>query len=141
MPTVDEKISELRVAQGQTHTLLEAVADKVDSYIQSDDERHRELMEFRVESSRHLAEVAAIVGDLKKDVNRARDDQIPSLQKKQAETDGVLKTHSWLIKAVVTATIMVVLSGLVTTLLTCEPQAEASAEESVVVVGVDGDSE
>jgi hypothetical protein len=137
--TIDEKILDLCTSQGETQSLIRGLTDKVDKYIQADNARHDDLVGFRIEASKHLAEVATIVKDIKKDVDRTVDEAIPSLQREQASQKATLKNHSWLIRAIVGVTLLAVLGGAFGTLATCSKDAADS--ESVAISDVDVDNE
>jgi len=124
-----EKLSDLRAAQTETHTLLRGLTEKVEKYVDVDDARHDELVEFRLESSKHLSSVATIVQDIKKEVDCAVNKDIPELQKKQAGHAATLNIHSWFMRAVIGVTLLAVLGGTVTTLATCE-LSQAKAESA-----------
>ncbi len=149
MANFEEKIADLRVAQGKTNTLLRSLADKLDPHVEKDDERHRELMEFRVKSSAHLAEVATILAEVKKRVDTITETDIPTLQQARAGTEATLKIHTWIIRAIVGVTLLAVLGGTVTSLATCDvssASASSSAEgvveiEEIIILdaGLDGE--
>jgi len=132
-----EKLSDLRSAQTETHTLVKVLADKVNKYIEADDLRHQEFVDFRLESSKHLAKVATIVQDIKKEVNDTVNVVIPKIQQEQATHSAQLRNHSWLIRAVVGTTLLAVLGGTVTSLATCED----SNSKPNIVARSDGDNE
>lgn len=115
-----DKLSDLRAAQTETHILLRGLTEKVEKYIDSDDVRHQELVEFRVKVSENLASAAVIIQDMKKDLDRTVATDIPALQKEQACQKATLGAHTWLIRAMVGVTLLAVLGGTVTTLATCE---------------------
>lgn len=137
-----EKMSDLRAAQTETHTLLKGVTEKLKKYIEGNDARHEDLIKFQVESSRNLASVAAIVQDMKKDIDRVVCTELPTLQKEQASQKATVKSHGWLIKAIVGVTLLAVLGGTVTTLATCDFSGLAHAlEEESALVDTDVDRE
>lgn len=135
---LSDKITDLRIAQGETQTLIKSLAKRVDKYIINDDARHRDLLEFRLESSKHLATVTTIVKEMKREVDCAVDQSIPTLQKEQASQKATLKTHSWLIRAIVGVTLLAVLGGAVTTLTTCNPRHPEETEVSLTDVDTSG---
>ncbi len=134
MSDLDDKIVDLRVAQSETHTMIRNLTDVVDKYIKGDDLRHRDLFEYRVESSKHLASIAAIVQDMKKDVDTAVNTHIPDLQQKVSGNEAKISSHSWLLRAVVGATLIAMLGTTITGLATCNfrnPSAEATFIQQV----------
>jgi hypothetical protein len=144
MSDLNEKISDLRVSQIETHTLIRNLTDKVDKYVESDDIRHRDLVEFRVEASKNLASVAAIVQDIKKEVDTAVKTDIPKLQQDVSGHGAKINSHSWLLRAVIGATLIAVLGTTVTGLTTCntrDAEAVIIHESNDEVSDADGDFE
>ena len=128
-----DKLSDLQAAQIKTHTLLTTLTEKVDRYVVGDDARHKEILTYRLESTKALAEVVAIVHDMKRDVDRTTCIDIPTLQREQASQKATLNNHSWLLRAVIGVTLLAVLGSGVTTLATCEcSERETQATQSVV---------
>jgi len=126
MSDLYEKVSELRVAQGETHTIVKNLAEQVNKYIITDDQRHRDLIDFRIASSKNLAEVATIVQDMKKELDIAVNSSIPCLQKETEANKTTLGLHTWFIRAILSVTFLTILGGTVTSLAHCEvSQAEA----------------
>lgn len=133
----NDKLSDLRAAQTETQTLVKGLAEKVEKYIDVDEFRHQELIEFRVEASKHLASAATILQDIKTEVDCVVNVNIPELQKEQAGQKATVKIHGWLIKAIVGVTLLAVLGGTVTTLATCEQSATANPSEEASLVDID----
>jgi hypothetical protein len=127
-----DKLSDLRAAQTETHTLLKGLTEKVDQYIQGDDIRHKELVEFRIESSKNLVSAAEILKDLKKEHDNLVNTTIPQIQTEQAGQKATLNIHTWLIRAIVGATLLAVLGGTVTSLATCEA-TKINIDETIAI--------
>jgi hypothetical protein len=116
-----------------THTLLQNLSEKLDVYIEKDEKRFDEFSQFRLESSKHLSEVAVILDDIKKKVDMAVNTTIPAMKENQSRTESTLKTYGWLLKAIIGATIIASLGGVVGGVNSCY-SATAMAESSHVSI-------
>jgi hypothetical protein len=119
MRNPSEEISELRVAQGNTHTLVEVLSNKIDQFIKEDINRQKDLVQFRIESSNNLIKAATIIKDIKKEVDTAVNTSIPALQEKNASTEATLKIHTWLLRALIGITVIAAFGGIISGLTNC----------------------
>jgi len=141
MADFSEEFTNLRVSQVKMNTLLEGLDSRVSGYFEVDEERFRDLNNSRIEFSKHLAEVATVVKDLKVSHDCVVKKDIPELQKDVSGHKKKIESHSWLLRAVVGATIIASLGGLFGGLSNCT-SSNAIASEGDQVVGIaDADSD
>jgi hypothetical protein len=140
MSRFDEKLTELQIGQKEVHTLLNSLKEKLDDYISEDDQRHKELVTFRSKSTEKLSEVSFAVKNLQDVFDKTISSEIPKLSSKQATHDGILKTHSWLLKAVIGVSVLSILGGTITSFSTCYSNS-ASADEAKNEVIVEKDED
>ena len=137
MSDLYEKVSELRVAQSETHAIVKNLSEQINKYVIADDQRHRDLTEFRIASSKNLAEVATIVQDMKKELDITVNTSVPCLQKEIEANKTAVGLHTWFIRSILGVTFLAVLGGAVTSLAHCEisPAEEAPVARTAILNG------
>ncbi len=137
MSDFKDEVSELKMAQRESHTLLKVLTKKVEKYMDGDDDRHKELVKFQVETSRNLATVAAILQETQKKADTAAEKTIPALQTSQAAHSSILKMHTWFIRAVIGVTVIAVLGTSVVSMATCHTGSVSAQTIEVKDAGFD----
>jgi hypothetical protein len=123
MSDFDEKLTDLQVCQRETYTLIGVLKEKLDKHLENDDDRYQDLLEFKLQSSKHFSEISIIIKDLKSNIDKVTSESIPNLDSKQCAIDSTVKAHGWLLKSIIGITVLAVLGGTITSLSTCNSKS------------------
>lgn len=123
--TTLQKLSSL-IAERITKDAADSLSSRLDSYIEMDAERHRNLEEFRVQSSALLAETAAILKEVRCEVNSLKE-ECPKRIERIAKLESSQKSTTWLIRAIMGVTVLASLGGVIGGVNSCYGNREAAA--------------
>jgi hypothetical protein len=130
---IDNKLTELKVTQIQTHTVVERLSDEMQKYMEVDEARYQDLNSSRLEMAKLLAEVASTLRNVKVEHDKVMNESIPRIGERVAKVESDQKTHGWFIRGLMALTIIASLGGLIGGVNSCQSNpvlAETSSIES-----------